>query len=38
VAQPLDPLRRADQAAGAADVDLAILAHRGEPQAGHSAG
>ena len=28
MAQPLDPLRRADQPAGAADVDLAFLAHR----------
>ena len=26
--QPLDPLRRADQAAGAADVDLALLGDR----------
>src|SRR3546814_20039054 len=26
--QPFDPLRRADKAAGAAYVDLALLAHR----------
>jgi hypothetical protein len=38
VAQPLDPLGRADQAAGAADVDFAVLATAAEPQAGHSLG
>src|SRR5690242_10922299 len=28
MAQPLEPLRRTDQAAGAADIHLTLLAHR----------
>src|SRR5438874_11538037 len=36
--QPLEPLRRADQAAGATDVDFAFLAHRFAAALGAMAG